>query len=82
MVGSMCLGEYHHYVLFYFLQSCAAIWWRVCYQRGQTRLVYRIEPFFNWLVSVLKGVKTRRCSPVDDSPSTDDLHHFVQKKKK
>ena len=25
--------------------------------------------------------KTRRGSPVDDRPSTDNLHHFVQKKK-
>ena len=28
-----------------------------------------------------KYMKTRRGSPVDDRPSTDKLHHFVQKKK-
>ena len=27
-------------------------------------------------------LETRRGSPVDDRPSTDKLHHFVQKKKK
>ena len=31
---------------------------------------------------VIKISKTRRGSPVDDRPSTDKLHHFVQKKKK
>ena len=36
------------------------------------------------LHTILKGssIKTRRGSPVDDSPSTDKLHHFVRKLKK
>ena len=30
----------------------------------------------------LNNLLTRRGSPVDDKPSTNKLHHFVQKKKK
>ena len=46
-----------------------------------------LKSYFGWYIYVLaifffynNLIKTRRGSPVDDRPSTDKLHHFVQKK--
>ena len=36
---------------------------------------------FFYLNLIQYKIKTRRGSPVDDRPSTDELHQFVKKKK-
>ena len=40
------------------------------------------RPINLFLHLICVSFKTRRGSPVDDRPSTDKLHHLVQKKKK
>ena len=41
-----------------------------------------MNKWINYEGVIWRNLKTRRGSPVDDRPSTDKLHHFVQKKKK
>ena len=50
---------------------------KVALRRGD-----RIEPKWWTQLKESRHKVTRRGSPVDDRPSTDKLHHFVQKKKK
>ena len=46
-----------HNFYFFFRQSDAAYWWRVCYQRGLPPLISQITTFRIWLLCSIGGLE-------------------------